>query len=102
VSGLKTTTAIVEAIRERRLLVFDYHGGKRVVEPHTYGLDRWDRSLLCGYQVEGASRSNRSDGWKFFFVDEISNLQMDDRRFAIPRPEYQRGDGAFKTIVIEL
>jgi len=50
-SGLKTTTAIVEAISTRHLLVLDYHGKTRTVEPHTFGLDRWGRALLlwiCG------------------------------------------------------
>ena len=48
-SGLRTTTAIVEAITTKHLLAFDYHGRARVVEPHTFGLDRWGRSLLCQY-----------------------------------------------------
>jgi hypothetical protein len=101
-SGLRTTTAIVEAISNKRLLVLAYHGGERLVEPHTFGIDRWGRALLCGYQVEGASGSKHPAGWKFFFVDEISTIRLDDRQFAAPRPEYRRGDGAFKSITAEL
>ena len=43
------TIPIIEAIRSRRLLVFHYDGGKRIVEPHTYGLDRRRREVLCAY-----------------------------------------------------
>jgi len=100
VGDLRTTTAIAEAISARHLLVFDYHGKARAVEPHTFGLDRWGRTLLCAYQVEcdGAAKL----GWRFFFVAQISNAKLDARRFVTPRPEYRRGDGAFKSITAEL
>jgi hypothetical protein len=100
VSGLRTTTAIVEAISTRHLLAFDYHGRARVVEPHTFGLDRWGRSMLCGYQVEcdGAAKP----GWRFFFVEQTSNTRIDARHFPTPRPKYIRGDGAFTSITAEL
>ena len=101
-SGLRTTTAIVEAIGSQRLLVLDYHGKTRVVEPHTFGLDRWDRALLCAFQVECDSATGSSSGWRFFLVAQISNARLDARRFAAPRPEYVRRDGAFKSITAEL
>ena len=99
-SGLRTTTAIVEAIGNRRLLAFEYHGRTRVAEPHTFGLDRWGRSLLCAYQVE--CDDSPKTGWRFFLVDRVTNARLDARRFALPRPEYRRGDGAFKSITAEL
>lgn len=99
-SGLRTTTAIVEAIGARHLLAFNYHGKPRVVEPHTFGLDRWNRTLLCAFQVEceGAERL----GWRFFFVEQMTNARLNARKFTTPRPEYRRGDGAFRSITAEL
>jgi predicted DNA-binding transcriptional regulator YafY len=102
VSGLRTTTAIVDAIGNRRLLAFEYHGRARVVEPHTFGLDRWGRSVLSAYQVECASGSKPSIGWRSFFVEQMSDVRIDQRRFATPRPDFLRGDGAFKSITAEL
>jgi hypothetical protein len=102
VSGLKTTTAIAEAISTRHLLILDYHGKTRVVEPHTFGLDRWGRALLCAYQVECEGPSKSPAGWRFFFTEQVSNARLDPRRFVSPRPEYVRGDGAFKSITAEL
>jgi hypothetical protein len=102
VSGLRTTTAIVEAISSRHLFAFEYHGRARVVEPHTFGLDRWGRSLLSAYQVECSSGSKPSIGWRFFFVDQMSAVRVDERRFTGPRADYVRSDGAFKSITAEL
>jgi len=102
VSGLKTTTAIVEAISTRHLLVLDYHGKTRTVEPHTFGLDRWGRALLCAYQVECESPSKSATGCRFFFIEQMSNTRLDPRRFVTARPEFVRGDGAFKSITAEL
>ena len=99
-SGLRTTTAIVDAITSRRLLAFDYQGRSRLVEPHTFGIDRWNRTLLCAYQVECDAVSK--PGWRFFFIAQMANTRLDPARFAAPRPDYLRGDGAFKSITAEL
>ena len=88
---------IIEAIRSRRLLAFDYHGARRVVEPHTFGVDRWKREMLCAFQIEGTGT-----GWRNFIVAEASELRLDPRHFAEPRPEYQSNDGAFRQILAQL
>jgi len=102
VSGLRTTTAIVEAISTRRLLTFEYHGRTRIVEPHTFGVDRWGRSLLCAFQIERSGDPQPSIGWRFFFIEQMSLVRVDGQRFAAPRPDFLRGDGAFKSITAEL
>lgn len=101
-SGLRTTTAIVEAISTRRLLTFEYHGRTRIVEPHTFGVDRWGRSLLCAFQIERSGDPKPSIGWRFFFIEQMSLVRVDGQRFAAPRPDFLRGDGAFKSITAEL
>jgi hypothetical protein len=93
----RATILIIEAIRNKRLLAFDYHGGARVVEPHTYGLDKWKREVLCAYQIEGSAQ-----GWRNFIVAEAGGLRLEPRNFLEPRPEYQRNDGAFKEILAQL
>ena len=98
----RATIPIMEAIRTRRLLAFDYRGGARVIEPHTYGLDKWQREILCGYQVEGESRSGKPEGWRTFVVADASNIRTEARHFSEPRPEYQRNDGAFAQILAQL
>jgi len=92
------TILIIEAIRSQRLLRFDYKGQPRVVEPHTYGRDRWQREVRCAFQVDGGS----SNGWRSFVVGETSGMRIETAGFAQPRPEYRRDDGAFVEILAQL
>lgn len=92
------TILIIEAIRSQRLLRFDYKGRPRLVEPHTYGRDRWQREMLCAFQLDGGSR----EGWRTFVIGEASALRIETAIFAQPRPEYRRDDGAFVEILAQL
>jgi len=98
----RATIPIIEAIRSKRLLAFVYHGAPRIVEPHTYGLDKWQREMLCAYQVQGLSRSGGAHGWRTFVVDEITDARLETHHFDDARPEYRRNDGAFEKILAQL
>lgn len=93
---------ICRAIREQRLLVVDYGGARRVVQPHVYGDDHAGDRLLSAYQVSGASASGASKGWKSFRMDRVTDVTLADGRFHGARPEFQRDDGAFARIVCQL
>lgn len=99
---MNAATVIAAAINERQRLSCLYDGHARIVEPHTFGVDKYDREMLCGYQTAGASASGNPVGWKFFLIAKISGLQTTEEHFAMPRPEYQRNDGAFKRIIAQL
>jgi hypothetical protein len=99
---VSAATVIAAAIQARQRLSFLYDGHARIVEPHTFGVDKYDRQMLCGYQTAGASTSGNPVGWKFFLVAKITGLQATEERFAMPRPEYQHNDGAFLKIVAQL
>jgi hypothetical protein len=103
-SGAEVNAAetIAVAIRDRKRLSFVYSGHPRIVEPHTFGIDKRGDELLCGYQAGGSSTSGKPVGWKFFHIANISNLRVASEYFAAPRPEYQRNDGAFATILAQL
>ena len=93
---------IAIAITNRRLLRFTYGGKVRVVEPHTYGRNRWGQLAVCGYQREAGGQAGETTGWRTFVVDRMEGLTMSPESFEGPRPEYRRGDGLFKEIVAEL
>ena len=95
-------TQIGEAIKQKRLLRFNYHGHERVVEPHTYGLDLKGQEALCAYQVGGSSASGQLRGWKTFNVTDLQGLTQLDETFRTPRPEYKKNDGGFQAIFAEL
>lgn len=70
---------IVQAIAERRVVEFAYHGEARAVEPYLLGRVA-GRLTLRGWQ----SRK----GWRSFHVDEAEELLLTDRFFDEPREGY--------------
>jgi len=86
-----TYPAICDAIRLRRVVRFQYHGGVREVEPYVYGRNASGSELLRAYQLRGASRSGET-GWKMFHVEDISQLSVTFEPFEAPRAGYTPGD----------
>lgn len=93
---------IASAIRYRQSLSFCYGGYVRIVEPHTYGIDRKGHYAVRAYQVRGGSESGEYVGWKLFHVSEMHQLTVLAEHFSGARPKYRRGDSAFSTINAEL
>ncbi len=95
-------TPICEAIRSRRVIRFQYHGGARDVEPHAYGRNKNGNDLLRAYQVSGASESGERTGWKLFRVDEMRGISVTDTPFQGARGEYDQFDDAMEHIYCRL
>lgn len=93
---------ICAAIRSMHLLIVEYGGEERLVQPYVFGDDHAGERLLSAYQVAGASASGASAGWKFFRMDKVTSVALSDRRFHSPQPEFQRDDGAFARIVCQV
>lgn len=93
---------IEQAIAGRQVLEFTYKGYRRVVEPHTYGVDANGHRALRAYQVEGGSASGSGAGWRLFHVDDMRGVRPTGLTFSRPRPDYQRGDSAFGVIYAEV
>ena len=98
----RADTIVCEAIASMRLLIVEYGGATRLVQPHVYGDDEAGDRLLSAYQVSGGSASGASAGWKFFRMDRVASVTLSDQRFHSPRPEFQRDDGAFKRILCQV
>ena len=93
---------ITAAIQSKALISFDYDGYRRVVEPHTLGIDLKGHKALCAYQVSGGSSSGESRGWKLFHVDEMRGVTTLPETFSSARSGYRRGDTRFTTIYAQL
>ncbi len=87
-SPSETARLLAEAIRERRVVTFHYAGRLRTLEPHTCGVGSTGEEILHGYQIEGESASGARLGWRTFTVAKISDLTVQERRFAAGRPGY--------------
>jgi hypothetical protein len=76
---------LLRAIRERKLISFDYKGKLRVAEPHDYGIQNGMKRLLC-YQVGGDSNSGRLPSWRLVEVAKLDDLKIINRKFPGSRP----------------
>jgi hypothetical protein len=94
---------VSRAIRERRLLRFDYEGHSRVVEPHQLGLDSAGHVALSAFWVSGYSESGELPRWRLYLIDEMSNPCVLDELFDGPRPGYKRTpNGSILSAICEL
>ena len=92
---------IRQALAERRLVKFSYHGYTRLVEPHALGHVTEGRLALLGWQVSGGSRSEPPPGWRTFVVAEISSLKFIGQTFQ-RRPDYDAATSRLKQIEVEV
>lgn len=89
------TPEICRAMRQRLLLVINYQGATRTVEPHCCGVGNAGHDVLRAYQVNADGKPGEANGWRLFNVDEILSLRVLAQGFNGPRPDYNRGDPAF-------
>ncbi|TNC50156.1 WYL domain-containing protein [Rubellimicrobium rubrum] len=86
-------TLLRQAIRDRRVIEFRYHGEHRTVEPYRLGLDG-GRLRLMGWQAR--------KGWRSFYAHEMLDLELTERTFLDPREGYTRGDPRMDRILAEV
>lgn len=98
----KTTEELLrQALEERRVVQFRYHGYSRRVEPHALGHVTEGRLALLGWQVSGGSASEPPPGWRTFLLAEIESLKLGRQTF-IPRPDYHPETTKLKPIEAEV
>lgn len=78
---------IRDAIRNKRIIEFDYDGHHRIAEPHVHGISNGTYELHT-YQIGGGSKSGGIPDWRRMKVDDIKNLRVTDQRFKGRRPIY--------------
>lgn len=83
---------ICEAIRTRRLLIFEYADLMRVVEPHLYGVNSAGHEALTAWLRPGNSRVDPGGGWRNYLVADMHHVQLLDESFESPRPGYNAHD----------
>jgi len=75
---------IIKAIREKKVIEFDYQGYHRVAEPHVYGQNQGVDQLLV-YQIRGGSSSGRLPNWRRVDLQGMINLIVTEETFHGPR-----------------
>lgn len=96
-------TIILNAIKNQKLLEFDYDGCYRVVQPHIYGLsaERAKRQIST-YQIRGESNTGGLPAWRTFDLDKIENLKVLDEYFSEPAAGYNPRDPKFRKIFSQI
>lgn len=97
---------IAAAIANRRLLMIAYDNGvegPRLVEPHFLGVTTTGHWALSGWFREGASKSGQGEGWRTYFLEKITAMEMVNQVFAGARPGYDpEGGGLFQSYAARL
>lgn len=89
---------ICSAIESRKIIIFNYDGGSRRVEPYCYDISNKGKELLRAYQISGFSRSRNPSGWKLFHVSKIKGLQIVNEKYIKNRPGYNPRDPSMERI----
>lgn len=102
-AGPKATAEelIRQALTERRVVQFKYHGYSRRVEPHALGRVTEGRPALLGWQVSGGSASEPPPGWRTFQLAEMEAVKLLRKTFT-PRPDYRPETTKLKPIEAEV
>jgi predicted DNA-binding transcriptional regulator YafY len=79
---------LLQAIREKRVLIFTYRGHKRIVEPHAYGRSTKGEAVLHAFQFDGTSASRPPPGWRTFATSAIESPKLGEASFAQARDGY--------------
>ena len=97
---------ICYAITLNRLLLIEYKGDLRIIEPHCYGIGKRTNELLRAYQVSGQPKDmpglSMRKGWKLFDVEKIERCNVLDESFVCPRDEYVHDDSAMGEIICQI
>jgi hypothetical protein len=89
---------VCQAIRERRLLQFQYHGKLRIVAPYCHGLSTRGTEVLRGTQVGGSSGATGPGIGKLWAVADMVDLRILDVPFLPTDPNYNPDDSAMREI----
>lgn len=88
---------LIDAINDKRRLVFEYNGKPRRVEPQCYGIGTKGTHLLRVHQLAGGKERE-----PLFDVSKIQKLTVLEERFTRPGPNYKHNDSAMATILAQL
>ena len=87
-----------KAIGARMFVQFNYKGQVFVVEPHLLGRNHNMQNCLRAWTVTTDGVPDAKAGWHCFNVNDISSIQLLERRFAKVRPGYDPYDSTMNRI----
>ena len=92
---------LIQAIRDRKHISFNYSERQREAQPATIGMSRKGKPSLRCFQTAG-NHATHGHEWDFCNLSEIQNLKVLDVVFDIDPPGYNKGDKHMTVIYAEL
>jgi predicted DNA-binding transcriptional regulator YafY len=89
---------ILKAIEGKLALSFSYKSSQRTVEPYILGFDDRHQLMLSAVQLSGGSGT----GFRTFYVSELSNLAVTERKFYGKHPDYNPRDPLFEEKIAQV
>jgi hypothetical protein len=96
------STIICQAIQQRRKLIFDYNGRRRIVVPYCCGVSTRETEVLRAIQIGGSSSSRGFGFGKLWTVSEMSRLELSEEHFEPNDPNYNPNDSAMTRIICRI
>lgn len=94
-----TGEVICKAIAQKKIISFDYEGGRRTVEPFLLGIRKGTgKETLRAFFLKGHSNSSTGNAWRPYVINKMSNLTMEDETFTGVREQYNPNDSAMSEI----
>ena len=96
-------STLCAAIQSRNLVQFYYSGdqapGLRMVEPHMVAYNGTGHLALSAWFLGGASESQEGQGWREYFLSEITNLNVLPQQFTRSKVESENGIAVAEAIL---
>jgi hypothetical protein len=89
---------VCQAIRERRLLEFDYDGKRRVTEPYCHGTSTTGKESVRALQVGGNTRPGGFGFGKMWTIAKMADVSVSQTTFVPDDPNYNPDDSAMSAI----
>ncbi|MFA6962167.1 MAG: WYL domain-containing protein [Opitutaceae bacterium] len=100
----EVAVVLKQALVEKRVVIFTYHGFARTVEPHALGKGTAGKPVLLAWQTDGGSKTEPPPGWRVFLLADIKELTVGTATFAKARPDFhaQKGGRGLKSVESEI
>ena len=94
---------IIFAIKNKKVIKFDYKEEKRITEPFVLGYHKSTNNLILrAYFIEGHSSSGKYNAWKLYTVENMLNIDFTNDVFSGDREHYNPEDSAMSDIIIAI
>ena len=71
---------ILEAIKTKQNITFEYNGKERHISPWIYG-KKFSRTMIMGYQHAGGN----FEGFRQFAYEDMTNIRINSDKFISPK-----------------